>query len=94
MITEYKDICLICGRPKNETHHLVYGRGMREIADDDGLTVALCSNCHKEIHANGVAGKLSKIVGQLAFEIDRVEQGTPQAIARREFRKKYDRSYL
>lgn len=94
MLSEYKDICLLCGKPKQETHHLVFGRGLRELADKDHLTASLCSECHKAIHYNGVASAESKIIGQLIYEIDKIEQGMTQAEAREEFRKRYGRSYL
>jgi hypothetical protein len=54
----------------------------------------LCRMCHEEIHNNGVASGLSKIVGQLLFEIDHVQQGETQDQAREIFRKRYGRSYL
>ena len=74
MLTEYKDICVICGRPKEHTHHLIFGWGMRKLCDDDKITCPLCEKCHEEIHNSGVAGGLSKIVGQLLFEMDLVKK--------------------
>jgi ribosomal protein S14 len=94
MLTKYNNICVICGRPKQDIHHLVFGRGLRELADEDNLTAPLCRMCHDEIHNNGVASGLSKIVGQLLFEIDHVQQGETQDQARETFRKRYGRSYL
>ena len=94
MVTEYKDICAICGRPKEETHHLVFGRGKRNLADEDGLTIPLCSKCHSLIHQEGVAGALSKIVGQLWYELNLVNKGIPPAMARQMFRERYGISYL
>lgn len=94
MLTEYKDICVICGKPKNDIHHLVFGRGIKPLADEDGLVTPICRNCHDGIHQNGVASGLSKIVGQLLFEMDLVKKGIPQEVAREQFRKRYGRSYL
>ena len=94
MLTEYTNICAICGKPKEEIHHLVFGRGLRPLADADGLTIPLCRGCHEAIHQNGAAGSLSKIVGQILFEMDLVKKGIPQEIAREQFRKRYGRSYL
>lgn len=94
MLTEYKDICVICGRPKEHTHHLIFGWGMRKLCDEDKITCPLCEKCHEEIHNSGVAGGLSKIVGQLLFEMDLVKKGIPQDMAREQFRKRYGRSYL
>lgn len=85
MITEFKDICAICGAPKEEIHHLVFGTSGRQLAEEDGLKLPVCSKCHKEIHLNSAASRLSKIVGQLQFE----QTGT-----REQFRQRYGRSFL
>jgi len=87
MVTEYDNICALCGAPKEHTHHLVFGRGMRPLADSDHLTIGLCSKCHMAIHEDrtGVAQMMSKIIGQMEYE---------KTHTREEFRKRYGRSYL
>lgn len=92
MLSEYSNICAICGKPATEIHHLVFGRGMRELADEDGLTISLCRECHENAHKN--ESWWSKSLGQMEFEIQRVAQGIPQEVAREQFRKRYGRSYL
>ncbi len=92
MITKYDKICVVCGRPKDHIHHLVYGRGVRDLSDADGLTVPLCYDCHKKVHE--FSGAWSKIAGQLAFELDQVSEGKSKEQARGEFKKRYGRSYL
>ncbi len=101
MVTEYKNICAICGKPAECTHHLVFGRGMRALADKDKLTMPMCNGCHNmaesplnRIHGNPMAEHLSKIIGQLSFELNLTTKGFPQELAREEFRKRYGRSYL
>lgn len=98
MITEYKDICGICGARSSEIHHLVFGRGLRPLADSDGLTLPVCGKCHKEIHYNSVASQLSKILGQVAYEAwymsDFGDAETLTKTARESFRTRYGRSYL
>ena len=94
MVTEYTNICAICGKPYVEEHHLVYGRGKRELADEDGLTIPLCRECHEKIHDIGIAGSLSKIIGQLWYELNLVRKGVPQPMARQMFRERYGISYL
>lgn len=94
VVTHYMDNCFICGRPSEEIHHLVYGRGIRELADKDGLTVCACRECHEFIHKNNVAGYLSKIAGQLAYEKNMVAGGMLEEDAREHFRKRYGRSCL
>ena len=89
MITNYEKICVICGAPATEVHHLVFGRGMRPLADADGLTAPLCQKCHKDIHYHGTAAALSKIVGQMQFEATCGKEN-PREV----FRERYGRSYL
>lgn len=67
-----KDICYICKGRATEEHHIFGGVANRKISDRYGLTVYLCSNCHR-IGANAV--HKSKVVqntlhkkGQRAFE--------------------------
>ena len=93
-ITDYTKYCFLCGKPTNEEHHLVYGGALRKLADDDELFVPVCRNCHNEIHNNPTAGKLSKIVGQLAFELNENAHKGEIKDAREHFRKRYGRSYL
>ena len=92
MITKATEICAICGKPKQEIHHLVFGRGMRELSDQDGLTITLCHDCHESVHR--YAGAWSKMVGQLSFELDRMEKGFSREEAKGEFLKRYGRMYL
>ncbi len=94
MVTEYTNICLICGKPKDHTHHLISGRGRRPLCDEDNLTVPLCWKCHDEIHLNNTSIALSKIVGQLVYEKDLVAKGIPPEMAREQFRRRYGESYL
>lgn len=94
MLTNYDNICVICGKPKQHIHHLVFGVGLRVLADEDKLITPICEECHSEIHNNGVASGLSKIIGQLVYEMELVKKGVPQEMAREQFRKRYGRSYL
>lgn len=66
--------CYLCGSTVNlERHHCIHGRGLRDLADRFGLTVYLCSHCHRDGMA-GVHGRLAnndrylKQVAQRAFE--------------------------
>ena len=47
--------CYICGLQESdyvqmERHHLLEGRGRRQISDRYGLVVDLCTNCHFKAH--------------------------------------------
>lgn len=85
-------ICLFCGRPAECEHHLLFGRGIRELAEQDGLKVPACNDCHNmgriagRIHDNPMAEKLSKILGQAVYEA--------KIGSREEFRARYGKSYL
>lgn len=91
--------CEICGnRYAEDTHHLIYGRGLRKLADEDKLTLKVCGECHKggndSIHGNTAAGQLSKMVGQAMWESRAIANGKTQEQAREEFMKRYGRSWL
>ena len=32
IVTEYNDYCVFCGRPTEAQHHLIWGKGNREVA--------------------------------------------------------------
>jgi predicted HNH restriction endonuclease len=81
-----KVYCAICGQAAVNTHHLIYGRGLRQLADEDGLTIPLCFNCHSHIHDDGVLGTMSKMLGQMMYERDKG--------SRADFIKRYGRSWL
>lgn len=92
LLTEYKNVCFFCGRPAECEHHLLFGNGKRKLAEEDGLKVPACHNCHtigrltSRIHDNIIAEKLSKMLGQAVYE---GKIGT-----REEFRRRYGKSYL
>ena len=76
ILTEYEDISAFSGKPKECFHHLCFGVGMRELSDSDGLWIPLQNaehNCSSkgtiyQIHDNPAAEKLSKMLGQVAWE--------------------------
>ena len=92
IVTKYKDICIFCGKEAECQHHLIFGRGLRDLAEDDGLKVPSCNKCHnmgsipQRVHENPMAEKLSKMLGQAIWEKN---YGDREA-----FRKRYGRSYL
>lgn len=100
IVTNEDRICAICGRTAECKHHLIFGRGLKKLGDEDDIYIMLCHKCHNmgdiesRIHDNPMAEKLSKMVGQLAFEKKMVSEGMPEDDAREEFRKRYGISYL
>lgn len=93
MITNYEDYCIICNRPKEHTHHCVFGVSKRKLADVDGLTMPLCQVHHEMMHRGDIQ-TLSKIIGQLFYERNKCAQGMTPDEAREAFRKRYSESYL
>lgn len=107
IVTKYKDICIVCGRPAECTHHLIFGYGgRRKKADEDGLTIPVCNRHHNMgnitecIHDNPAAEAMSKIAGQLAWEkrwiVERRELPFEdiEEDARMAFMDRFGRSYL
>lgn len=83
--------CYICGRPASEIHHCIFGTGKRKLADEDGLTVPLCSSCHHAIHnpANNFDQSMQNALKKLAEEAWEQKYGSKD-----DFIKRYGRSYL
>ena len=92
IVTEYNGICVFCGRIAEEEHHLLFGNGVRELAEEDGLKVPICNRCHntgkatERIHENIMAEALSKMLGQAIYEA--------KIGSREEFRLRYGKSYM
>lgn len=103
------EYCEICGRPAQCTHHLIFGWSLRQLADDDSLTINLCNQCHNigndSIHNNTAAEHLSKMLGQALWEknliVDEMAKVTGKEFssyleeeARKGFRERYGKSWL
>lgn len=43
------EYCFECDKPVTEEHHLIFGKN-RKNAEDWGLTVRLCPQCHRRLH--------------------------------------------
>lgn len=80
--------CFACKRRMAEQiHHLIPSRAYRQKCDEDGLTVALCSSCHWEVHCkvnSGLYYKLKK-VAQRVYE---------ETHTREEWMNRYNKNYL
>lgn len=62
------EYCFECDRPVTEEHHLIFGKN-RQNAEDWGLTIRLCPECHRRLHDQDeqMAMRYRKM-GQAAFE--------------------------
>ena len=94
MITKYMEYCMICGKPKTDVHHLVYGNAKRRLADEDKLVAPCCREHHEMFHQDKEMQVMSHIVGQLLYERDRCAEGKTIDEARSLFRQRYGISYL
>lgn len=61
--------CFLCGRWCNtETHHLLFGTGLRKLADQCHLTVDLCPDCHRNgpraVHNNAQVANALRAYGE------------------------------
>lgn len=93
---EYARYCFFCGSPNvNGEHHFMFGRGMRQLAEEDGLKAHTCDKCHtlgkilERVHDNVMAEKLSKMFAQAIFERNEVAKGATIDEAREKFRRRY-----
>lgn len=102
MITKYMEYCCICGRPA-EWHHIFKGVKQRKLSDLSGMILPLCPEHHRGImgvHNHKELNVLCEIIGQLAWERDRVIEKTELPFddlsdeVREEFRAMFGRSYL
>jgi len=91
MITNYTDYCIFCGKRKDDDHHLVFGIANRKLSDEDDLIVPVCRECHEFLHKHD---KVSRIIGQLAYEKQKCADGFTEEAARESFRIRYGKSYL
>ena len=75
-VTEYEQYSVFSGIPTSTRHHLLFGRGIRNLAEQDGIWIPVTDAEHNmsskgtinQIHGNPAAEKLSKMAGQLAWE--------------------------
>lgn len=108
ILTEYTELSAFSASPKECDHHLIFGSGLRKLADEDGLILPLTNNEHntgpigERIHENVAAEKLSKMLGQVAYEKEYYrsalealkETDSDSDPAREAFRERYGISYL
>jgi len=90
--------CVVCNRPTNTMHHLIFGRGKRPICDNDNIVIPLCDECHTmgrmRLHDNSVSEYLSKAYGQAIWERNQVANGYSLEDARDRFIKQYGKNWI
>lgn len=61
-------VCFVCSRiGSTDVHHMLHGT-RRAKADEYGLTVNLCPNCHRQIHDKGINDLALEKLAQRQFE--------------------------
>lgn len=76
IVTNYEQYSVFSGTPAECRHHLLNGRGIRDLAEKDGVWIPLLNSEHNmstkgtinQIHGNPAAENLSKMLGQMAWE--------------------------
>ena len=76
IVTKYETFSAFSGTPTTTHHHLLFGRGIRPLAESDGVWIPLLDKEHNaskdgvkfQVHDNPAAEHLSKRSGQLAWE--------------------------
>lgn len=108
IVTRFENYSAFSAKPAECQHHLIFGYGLHELADEDGLTIGLLHREHNlsptgtinQIHENPAAEKLSKMCGQLAWEkqylINKYQLPFDDLSeeCREAFRKRYGKSFL
>lgn len=107
IVTEYTDYCMICGKPREEMHHMLYGSGKHKLADKDKLLMPLCGDHHNSsnmsIHHNKEMKALSQMLAQAIWERNWIanhcnsDYHTAESDlkdAREAFMKRYGENYL
>lgn len=87
--------CYICGTKRNlQTHHVLDGI-RRKKADEDGLTVRLCADCHRLLHDRGRVHTIGKTVDE--WDLKQQAQMAwmyHNSASVEAFRERYGKSYL
>lgn len=102
VVVENEAWSAISGDKAECRHHLIFGNGRRDAAEEDGIWIPVTNEEHttgelsRRIHDNSMAEALSKMAGQLAWESEyyRKAAGLAQFSARKAFRLRYGKSYL
>lgn len=85
IITDDLSVSFLSGKPTEDIHHCIFGRGRRKIAEREGFIVGLTHEEHMRVHENREA--------QLHF-IKLCQAKYEETHSRQEFIKLIGRNYL
>ena len=93
---EYWGYCSFTGQPTTIYHHLVYGNGNKAKSEKYGLKLPVVTKPHYDMHHNETAMKLSRMLGQMAYEKEyfRKQCNGSNKDARESFRSEFGESFL
>lgn len=103
IVTSYMSISAISGEPAENVHHLIFGKGLRKLADEDGLTIPVTAWEHtvgpitQRIHDNSMAESLSRMLGEIAWEKEFYRRQCTKDTedpARDAFRRRYGKNFV
>lgn len=70
-IIQTEKVCYLCGCSQEELlseHHIIEGRGRRDLSEKFGLKIWICYKCHSSIHDNNKMELELKQKAQQTFE--------------------------
>lgn len=83
------EVCVVCGNPNVQRHHIICGTANRRISDRYGYIIPLCYEHH--LGGNGI----HRNRGMALFWMELAQQHFERHIGTREdFRKEFGKSYL
>lgn len=60
-----RKVCYLCGKEGTvEAHHCLHGTASRRLAEQDGLIVNLCPECHRNLHDKGMSDDALKMTAE------------------------------
>lgn len=72
IITKWMQYCMVCGKPREHTHHALYNTGKRKLATEDQLLMPLCMYHHEDskngVHNNAGMKAFSQALAEAIWE--------------------------
>ena len=88
--------CYLCGKSYTaglDHHHCLHGTGDKKKADEDGLWVWLCRECHSKLHDKGEHDKELQALAQRTYINEQKKKGYPADVARELYFTRYKKFY-
>lgn len=88
--------CYICHKPASaglDHHHCLHGTGDKKKADEDGLWVWLCRDCHRRLHDFNEHDKELQALAQRTYINEQKKKGYPADAARELYFSRYKKFY-